>query len=279
MSYENPIDGWRAPGKLNLFLHVTGRTANGYHSIQTIFQFIDIFDVLHFEPREDGEIRRLTNPELPEDDLCVRAAQLLSKHASVDYGVNISLTKNLPAGAGLGGGSSDAATTLIALNSLWDLELTRSELAHLGLKLGADVPVFIHGHAAWAEGVGEKISPVFVPERHFCVIWPKIEVSTYEIFMDGELTRNSLNITIRDFLEGNSRNDLETVTRKRYPAVDRAVNWLSQFGDARMTGSGAAIFVAVDRESDGRDILKSLPEGFDGFVTCSMNVHPLLDVR
>lgn len=267
---------WPAPGKLNLFLHVTGRRADGYHLLQTIFQFIEAGDRLRFYPRSDGEIHRVTCPHLPAEDLCVRAARVLQEETGYRGGVDIELEKNLPAGAGLGGGSSDAATVLLVLNHLWRTGLSRSRMMTLGARLGADVPVFVAGQASWAEGIGEILTPVSPAEEIYCIAWPHIEAATAEIFADRELTRNSPNITIRGFLEGGSRNDLEAVTRRRYPEVDELLRWLQNFGDARMTGSGAAAFVAVPTIQRGEEILRERPANVSGFVTQAINRHPLM---
>ena len=220
---------WPAPAKLNLLLHVTGRRADGYHELQTVFQFLDHADRLYFSVRDDGEIRRHGGPAsvAPSADLCVRAAGLLQAHAEVVQGVDIYNKKVLPAGGGLGGGSSDAATTLWALNHLWGLELDSGELAGLGLQLGADVPVFLHGRAAWAEGVGEILTPINLPEPWFLVLNPNVSVSTAAVFSDAELTRDTPRMTIRAFLSGDGRNDCEAVVRRRYPEVAAALDWLN----------------------------------------------------
>jgi 4-diphosphocytidyl-2-C-methyl-D-erythritol kinase len=273
---RSDLDYWLAPAKLNRFLHVTGRRADGYHTLQTLFQFLDFADRLQFEITDNGTVQRCSDDALPAEDLCVRAARLLQSYANCKKGVNIYLQKNLPCGSGLGGGSSDAATTLIALNSLWKLGLDRVELQRLGVKLGADVPVFVFGHACWAEGIGDYLQKVELEEEIFCVIWPKIEVSTAKIFSDQQLTRNSLNITIRDFLEGNSRNDLEVVTRRLFPRVNESLVWLSNYGDARMTGSGSACFVQAPSYEFGQEVLSELPDDVVGFVARSLNRHPLL---
>jgi 4-diphosphocytidyl-2-C-methyl-D-erythritol kinase len=268
---------WPAPAKLNLFLHVTGRRADGYHLLQTVFQFLDYGDQLRFEPTGDGRIVRAAPlPDVPEDgDLTVRAARLLQAHAGVTPGAVIRLTKILPMGGGLGGGSSDAATTLIALNRLWGTNLPLDELARLGLKLGADVPVFVQGRAAWAEGVGELLTPVDLPEPWYVVLVPPVHVSTAEVFRDSQLTHHTPAITIRDFLAGRGRNDLEAVVRRRYPAVASALDWLRRFGDARLTGSGGCVFLAVPNETAGRRILEKVESPVTGFVARGMNRHPL----
>lgn len=272
---------WPAPAKLNLFLHVLGRRADGFHRLQTVFQFLDYGDELGFRVTDDGRIVRanaIANLP-PEQDLCVRAARLLQARAGLRAGVEITLVKRLPAGGGLGGGSSDAATTLLALNELWGLHWTRQELARLGLALGADVPVFVHGHAAWAEGVGEILTPVELPEPWYLVFVPPVHVSTAAVFADPDLTRSHPPITIRDFREGRARNDLEDVVRRRYPAVDEAMTWAERFGPVRMTGSGACFFLEVPDPAVGRRILEQAPAGLSGFVARGINRHPLAQGR
>lgn len=273
---------WPAPAKLNLFLHVTGRRPDGYHTLQTLFQFLDVGDELRFDVTGDGRIARAqVLPGVPEDrDLCVRAARLLQAASGTTQGVVIHLDKRLPLGGGLGGGSSDAATTLLALNELWGCGLAPEALAALGLKLGADVPVFVHGHAAWAEGVGEVLTPAEPAERWVLVLVPAVSVSTAEVFAaydrELDLTPYSPAITIRDFHAGRGRNDLESVVRRLYPEVDNALKWLGKFGDARMTGSGACVFLPVADAASGEAILAHRPPALaGGFVTHSRNVHPL----
>ena len=270
-------DTWLAPAKLNLFLHVTNQRPDGMHELQTVFQFLDYCDELVFQVRDDGVIQLqggLDGVE-DEDNLVVRAARALQSHTGTALGAEINLVKRLPSGGGLGGGSSDAATTLVALNQLWNCELSNNELAELGLKLGADVPIFVHGHAAWAEGVGEIFEPVDLPERWFLVIQPKIQVSTAEIFSAPELTRDCPAITIRDFLSGQSTNVCEPVVRHRHPEVDRALKWLGKYAEARMTGTGSCIFADFDTESQAVDILSKMPGDWQGFVAKGCNHSPL----
>ena len=271
---------WPAPAKINLFLHVTGRKPDGYHLLQTVFQFLDYCDQLQFTLRDDEEISRIGNYSgiPPEQDLVVRAASALRQ--SVDKklpGVAIQVNKSLPMGGGLGGGSSNAATTLVALNTLWGLHLTENELADIGLALGADVPVFVRGRAAWAEGVGEQLTPVQPPENWYLVIRPDCHVSTAEVFNAPDLTRNTPAITIRDFLAGAGTNDCEAVVRKCYPEVATALDWLGQRADARMTGTGACIFAAFAAETGAQAVLGQLPAGWQGFVARGKNRSPLLD--
>ena len=227
---------WPAPAKLNLFLHILGRRDDGYHELQTAFQFLDYGDELSIDVREDGQIRR---PEglagLPErDDLVVAAARLLRTETGASRGAEIRIRKRVPAGAGLGGGSSDAATTLVALNELWGTGLSRAELARLGAQLGADVPVFVGGRAAWAEGIGDRLTPTDFPEPWYAVIYPGRAVPTTEVFADPELTRNSAPITISRFIRSGGRNDCTRVVRKRYAEVGRALDWLGRQGNARL---------------------------------------------
>lgn len=271
---------WPAPAKLNLFLHVTGRRPDGYHSLQTVFQFLDYSDELSFRVTTDGKIVRIAPlPGVPEDtDLTLRAAQLLQRVSATTLGAEIKLRKRIPMGGGLGGGSSDAATTLLALNHLWGLEMARAELLRLGLQLGADVPVFIGGRAAWGEGVGERLTPVEPEETWYVVLVPPVHVSTAEVFAELGLTAFSAPITIRDFHAGRAGNDLEHVVRRRYPEVDQALSWLAQFGQARMTGSGGCVYLKVAEESAGQRILAQRSPGFDGFVARGINRHPLFEM-
>lgn len=271
-------DFWPAPAKLNLFLHITGRRPDGYHELQTVFQFLDYCDHLYFAMRSDGDVRRCGELAgvAEADDLVVRAARLLQAHTSCGRGVDITLEKRIPMGGGLGGGSSDAATVLVALNRLWDLGLAVDELARLGLQLGADVPVFVAGHAAWAEGVGENLQPVDLPEPWYLVVSPGCHVATAEIFRAPELTRDSKSIKLCDFLAGVAENVCEPVVRSRYPEVDQALAWLGEYGTARMTGTGACVFAAFDSESSARERLALLPEKWQGFVAKGLNLSPLM---
>jgi len=275
-------DTWPAPAKLNRFLHVTGRRPDGYHTLQTVFQFLSIHDNLAFELTGDGRIRQARPMAgVPEDrDLTVRAARLLQAVGRVTQGAVIHLEKRLPLGGGLGGGSSDAATTLLVLNQLWQLDLGVDRLAELGLQLGADVPVFVRGQAAWAEGVGEELTPVEVPEDWMVVLVPPVSVSTPAVFAEfdrnADLTPVGPPLRIRDFRAGQGRNDLEPVVRRLYPEVDRALDWLAQHGDARMTGSGACLFLPVESEALGQAVLAACPPAVaSGFVARAMNRHPV----
>jgi len=272
---------WPAPAKINLFLHVVGRRADGYHLLQTVFQFLDFTDQLSFELNPDGAVSRrdAVSGVGEAEDLSVRAARLLQQETGCRQGVTIGIDKNLPVGGGLGGGSSDAATTLLALNRLWDLGLPLDELARLGLKLGADVPVFIHGQAAWAEGIGERLTPVDLAEPWYLVLIPPVAVSTARVFArfdgDRELTGWEPAITIRAFHEGRTRNDLEPAARALYPEVGAALDWLRGFGPACLSGSGGSVFLAVDSEPAGRAILARYTGSGRGLVARGLNRHPL----
>ena len=273
---------WPAPAKLNLFLHILGRRPDGYHELQTCFQFVDLCDEITIEPRADGAIRTMEIAGIPPSaDLCARAAAALKEASGCRLGADISLTKRIPVGGGLGGGSSDAATCLVALNRLWGLDWPPEKLAALGLKLGADVPVFVHGRAAWAEGVGERLTPLYPPqappETNYLILKPNVFVSTAEVFQDPELTRNSPPITIHGFLASGGRNDCLGVVRRRYPEVARALDWLSLFGSARLTGTGACVFLACETYDRGREILRELPPAFAGLMARGMNDSPLLE--
>lgn len=271
---------WPAPAKLNLFLHITGRRADGYHLLQTVFQFLEYGDDIRFAIRKDGAIRRHGDvPSVPEAaDLMVRAAQLLRAETGCPLGADIGITKRLPMGGGLGGGSSDAATVLVALNQLWGLGLDTDRLAALGLALGADVPVFVHGFAAWAEGVGEVLTPVAPAEPWYLVVKPPVEVPTGAVFGAPELTRDCPPITIPDFLSGRGSNVCEPVVRRHFPEVGKVLDWLGQHGDARLTGTGSCVFVAFDARAPAEAVLAELPVTWQGFVARGMNRSPLLDV-
>jgi 4-diphosphocytidyl-2-C-methyl-D-erythritol kinase len=268
---------WPAPAKLNLFLHVTGRRADGYHELQTLFRLIDLSDTISIRVREDGEIERPVGPRgvPPESDLTLRAAQALKAATGTPYGASLRVHKRIPLGAGLGGGSSDAATTLVALNELWDCRLTLDELSGLGLSLGADVPVFIQGSSAWAEGVGERLTPVSVPEAWYMVIYPGVGVSTAEVFQSAELTRNSPLITIRAFFESGGRNDCEPIVRARSAEVAEALDWLAREAPARLTGTGSCVFTACPRAADAERLAARVPDRWMSFVARGLNTSPL----
>lgn len=269
-----------APAKLNLFLHITGRRADGYHALQTVFQLLDVGDKLTFAPRSDGEIQlHGTLQGVPaEQNLIVRAARLLQQHSGCTLGAEITLNKRLPMGGGLGGGSSDAATTLLGLNHLWQLPLDIDTLAQLGLQLGADVPVFVRGYSSWAEGVGDVLTPLSLPEQWFVVLTPTCSISTAEIFNAPELTRNTAAITIAAFLRGGSpvatRNDCQDVVEKAYPAVKNALSWLATFAPSRMTGTGASVFAAFPTQAAAETVLAQKPSDVSGFVAKGVDVSP-----
>ncbi|ARM85248.1 MULTISPECIES: 4-(cytidine 5'-diphospho)-2-C-methyl-D-erythritol kinase [Marinobacter] len=270
-----------SPAKLNLFLHILGRRPDGYHELQTLFQFLNYGDTLTLTARTDGRIvLEQPLPGVPdEENLIVRAARQLAATAGhTTPGVSIAVDKQLPMGGGLGGGSSNAATTLVGLNRLWGLNRSLDELAELGLSLGADVPVFVRGHAAWGEGVGERLTDANPPEDWFLVIKPPCDISTKEIFSEQGLTRDTPGIKIAPAFEGDAsryRNDCEDVVRRLYPEVHQSLEWLAQFGPARLTGTGACIFGRFPTESAARIIWESKPSGITGFVAQGVNISPL----
>jgi 4-diphosphocytidyl-2-C-methyl-D-erythritol kinase len=271
-----------APAKLNLFLHVVGRRADGYHLLQTVFRFIDFSDRLHFFLREDGNIRlRSPLPGVPEEtDLCIRAARLLQQKSAVTLGVEIALEKRIPMGGGLGGGSSDAATTLLALNRLWGLGWKKDQLLKLAPELGADVPVFIFGESAFAEGIGEQLTPICLPAAWYLVLTPPVSVSTAQVFTSKELTRNTIPIKIPPFSVEHGHNDLEPVVCRAYPEVAHYLEWLRRLNSCRkaaMTGSGACVFAEFATESEARAALTRLPTGMEGFVAQGLDRHPMHD--
>jgi len=268
---------WPAPGKLNLFLHITGRRADGYHELQTLFQFLTRCDWLYFDVSGPTGVRLAGEPAgvSAEVDLCVRAARLLQEAGGVSRGVTIYNDKLLPLGGGLGGGSSDAATTLLVLNRLWGTGFEIKELAGLGLRLGADVPVFVHGHAAVGEGVGELLTPAGPPEAWYLVLVPQVTVSTAAVFSDPELTRDTPRTKITDLVSGGGRNDCEAVVRRRYPEVAAALDWLNQFSPSRMTGTGACVFAAFATAAEAEAVAARIPQPWSGFVARGVNRSPL----
>lgn len=268
-----------APAKLNLFLHVVGRRADGYHLLQTLFRFIDFSDTLHFTLRTDGAVRRLNEVgEVPaEQDLCVRAARLLQQATGCTLGVDIGLDKRIPMGGGLGGGSSDAASTLLALNRLWNVGLTRTRLMQLGLQLGADVPVFVFGENAFAEGVGEQLQAYPLPDAWYVVLFPPVQVPTAQIFAHPDLTRDTISLKIRALPTAQLHNDLQPVACKLYPAVAQHLAWLAQFAPALMTGSGACVFAAFADEAAARAVFAQLPREMRGIVAQGLQRHPMHD--
>ncbi len=271
---------WPAPAKINLFLHVVGRRADSYHLLQTVFRFLDFGDTLQFSPRTDGTIVLATPlPGVPaETDLTVRAARLLKQAAGVGQGVEIRLTKRLPMGGGLGGGSSDAATVLLAFNRRWDVNFPVARLQRLGLELGADLPIFLHGRAAFAEGVGERFSDVVLPPAWYLVLVPKVQVPTAAIFAAPDLHRNTPVLQPAKWRPGQGGNDLEAVACRLYPEVGRHLAWLARFGKARMSGSGACVFAEFAEEAEARAALAQLPQDMEGFVARGLDRHPLLEL-
>ncbi|WP_167347688.1 4-(cytidine 5'-diphospho)-2-C-methyl-D-erythritol kinase [Type-D symbiont of Plautia stali] len=274
---------WPAPAKLNLFLYITGRRPDGYHNLQTLFQFLDHGDTLEITPDSSDSITLLTPlagvPD--EENLIVRAAQALKQAAAsrgtlpANAGAQIALEKRLPMGGGLGGGSSDAATVLVALNHLWQTQLSVDELATLGVALGADVPVFVRGHAAFAQGVGEQIQPAEPEEKWYLVAHPGVSIATPDLFRDPELTRNSPIRTLDELLQRPFHNDCEAVARKRFREVDALLSWLLEYAPSRLTGTGACVFAEFNTESDARQVLELAPKWICGFVARGLNISPL----
>ncbi len=273
---------WPAPAKLNLFLHVVGRRPDGYHLLQTVFRFIDLADNLRFEPRNDDQIV-LANPTpgvTPESDLTVRAARLLQQASGSRLGATLHLDKQLPMGGGLGGGSSDAATVLLALNHLWQTGLTRRDLEKLGLQLGADVPVFVHGHNTFAEGIGENFTDIELPPASYVVLHPAVNVPTAAIFGAPELCRDTPTISPADWRPGIGHNDLQAVACTRFPAIAECLDWLREFApEAMMTGSGACVFAAFPDRDQARAVLAKLPGTIRGWQTEGLAQHPLAKIR
>lgn len=278
---------WPSPAKLNLFLYITGRRADGYHQLQTLFQFLDYGDELTIVPRDDNQIRLLTPIAGVENEqnLIVRAARLLQHHhkpsgaINMPRGADISIEKRLPMGGGLGGGSSNAATVLVALNILWQCGLSDEELAAMGLTLGADVPVFVYGHAAFAEGIGEKLQPAEPTEKWYLVAHPGVSIPTPIIFSDPELKRNTPVRPLAALLSDPYANDCEPIARKRFREVEQALSWLLEYAPSRLTGTGACVFAEFDTESSAREVLSIAPEWLHGFVARGVNVSPLHRVR
>ena len=266
-----------SPAKLNLMLHITGRRADGYHLLQTVFQFIDLYDRLHFEATTQTSIRRINSrtPVEQAEDIVIHAAKLIQKRYGVRQGAEITIEKQIPVGGGLGGGSSNAASCLMALNTLWNIGLSIDQLAEIGLELGADVPVFVRGFAAWADGVGEQLTPIKLRECHYLVIYPDIPVSTVQIFNAEELTRNCDPITIRAFQQGMGVNVCEPVVRKRYVEIAEALDWLNQYAAARITGTGACIYAPFDSQLAAERVKSRLPQHWQGFVVKGMNSNPV----
>ena len=268
---------WPAPAKLNLFLHVTGRRPDGYHELQTLFQLVDLADEITFSVRPDGQIGRPRGAAgVPEEqDLVVRAARALKAATGTALGAHIEVYKRIPIGGGLGGGSSDAATTLLALNELWGCRQSLRQLAAIGLPLGADVPVFIEGSSAWGEGVGERLVPVELPAAWYVIIHPQVQVSTARVFQSPELTRNSSLITIRAFFESGGRNDCEPVVRAQFPEVAEALEWLGRFAPARLTGTGACVFAACASAVEAERLAARVPDRWKSYVARGLNTSPV----
>ncbi len=276
---DSPWDWWwPAPAKLNLMLRITGQRNDGYHLLQTVFQIIDFSDRLKFKENNNGQITLIKDifGVAEDDNLVVRAAKLLKKQAGYEGGVTIDIEKNLPMGGGLGGGSSDAATTLVALNKLWQLGFSEKQLIELGVSLGADVPVFIHGFSAWAEGVGEKLQKIQIPQKYFLVIRPDVHVSTKDVFLSEALTRDSKSITIADFLAGQQQNDCQDVVRKQYPLVDKALKAAGIFGDAKLTGTGSCVFVQFNDEQSALGAYEDIKADWEAYVVKGLSVSPLI---
>ena len=276
---QDKSGGWPAPGKLNLFLHIVGQRADGYHLLQSVFQLIDYHDTLYLNVRTDGKIHHHNPlPGVPaEQDLTVRAAKALQKISLTALGVDIHIKKRLPIGGGLGGGSSNAATMLLALNQLWQLDYSREKLQSIGLTLGADVPFFIFGQTAWVEGVGEVLQPMSLPEYYFVLLKPPVSVSTADIYRAPGLTRNTKSIRMRDFEMALTKNDFEPVVTKKYPEIADTIQWLSQFSPARMTGSGCGVFACFATQNEANAVISQAPEHMMGFVTRGINQHPLYE--
>ncbi len=283
-----------APAKINLFLHIVGQRKDGYHLLQTIFKLLDFYDIINLKITHDGLIKSDNVVQgVPESqDLCVRAAKLLQQHTQCDLGVQLWVEKKIPIGGGLGGGSSDAATVLLALNRLWGLNLSRIELMSLGLRLGADVPFFIFGKNAWAEGVGEELDEVDLLDASYVVLNPNVHVSTAQVFANKQLTKNAIPKTMSDFsrvvnlkeakfsalnVKADFTNNLEKIVCNEYPAVLDCLNWLRQFGDARMSGSGASVFLEVPNENIAAEIFAKKLSGVQGFFAKGLNRHPMID--
>ena len=269
---------WPAPAKLNLFLHINGRRADGYHDLQTMFQLLDWGDEIGIEVTDDPRIERIEGPAGidPATDLAVRAALALQRANGARQGARIRVRKRVPVGGGLGGGSSDAATVLLVLNRLWGTSLTPAELASLGLALGSDVPIFVHGSSAWAEGRGEKLTPLELPEAWYLVVHPGVAVATAEIFQAPELTRNSPIITIRALSPGQTRNDCEPVVRSRYPAVAAALDWLGARATARLSGTGSCVFASFASAADAERVAARVPDEWSARVARGLDRSPLL---
>ena len=265
-----------APAKLNLFLHIFGKRDDGHHNIQTVFQFVDWCDEITFHVREDDTLHLTSNTNISEgENLIIKAAKCLQAESGTKRGADINLKKNIPMGAGLGGGSSDAATTLIALNTLWQTNFSQERLLKMGAKLGADVPIFIHGHAAWAEGVGNELTDMILPEPWYVLMIPPVHVSTKALYNDPRLTRDSAALTISSYQPDQGHNDFEKVLRFDYPEIAHALDWLGAFGRARMTGSGSVVFAGFDSQEEAGTIAAQVPSPGEAVVVKGLNQSPL----
>jgi len=267
-----------SPAKLNLMLHITSQRDDGYHNLQTAFQLIDLVDDITIELNQQHQIKRsFGNEDIPEqDDLMIKAAKLLKQNCDKDFGVTIGIKKRIPSGGGLGGGSSNAATVLLAINKMLQLKVPKSKLLTLATQLGADVPIFVFGQSAWAEGVGEQLKALKLPKKYFLVLHPKVFVSTRQLFCSSELTRDCSPITIRAFLEGEGKNVFQPLVLKQYPEVKKAYNWLSQFATTKLTGTGACLFAEFDNEHDAIAIKNQVPTSWNSWVVKGLNESPLL---
>jgi len=279
----NPLnDLWRipAPAKLNLFLHITGVREDGYHNLQTVFQLLDIADEVSLQRREDGVINRTNGLEglEAEDDLIVTAAKALKEYTKTPWGADLGVEKNLPVGGGIGGGSSDAASTLVGLNKLWECNLSSGELQAIARSLGADVPVFVNGKNAWAEGIGDRLTEIDLPVKWYLLIHPRVHISTAKLFSSEQLTRDKAILKIRDFPDTDTSNVFEEVARKQYPEVDAALHWLGKFAKPKMTGTGSCIFSSFDSQEDANKVLSQVPKQWKALVAESVSKSPMLTV-
>lgn len=269
---------WPSPAKLNLFLYITGRRDNGYHELQTLFQFVEFGDELTVSANSETSSITIT-PEIPgvalEDNLIWKAATALQQYTSTSFGADIELKKVLPMGGGIGGGSSNAATVLVALNYLWQLNLSDDQLAEIGLQLGADVPVFVRGHAAFAEGVGEQLQPANPDEKWYLVVKPQVSIATVDIFTHSELTRNTPKRALATLLEQEYVNDCEKIVRMLYPEVDKQLSWLLQYAPSRLTGTGSCVFAEFSSKKEAESVLEQLPDTVSAFVARGRNISPL----
>lgn len=277
--HDTPISkGWPAPAKLNLFLHVNNQRVDGYHELQTLFQFLSESDTLDFKVTHDGTLKlhsELNQVVADNDNLILKAAKSLQAYTQCSLGAEIWLDKILPMGGGLGGGSSDAATTLVALNALWETQLSKQELSKIGLALGADVPVFINGYCAFAEGVGEKLQTVDAKEPWYLVIVPEVHVSTQAVFQHPDLPRNTAKLELSTLLSAPWQNDCQALVCKLYPQVANALTWLVEYAPSRMTGTGACVFGEFEHQNEALNALGKLPDGMKGFVAKGINRSPL----